>query len=112
MESGGELTAHITSGAVIVYAIEFLKSQPSFRWLTTDTKSLSRIVSAIAAAAMAIGITGTYDWQAGGTFHVPGGMVLLAGAYDWLKQFVLQQLIFDSVVNKQKIAMQLPSSLP
>lgn len=100
MENSNELIAHITSSAVIVYALEALKQWPAFRWLTADTKTLNRVISGVAAFAMAIGISGHWDPAHGGMIQIPALSVLLSGGYDWLKQMCLQQIVYDGVVAK------------
>lgn len=101
VETTGELSAHLTTGAVIVYVIEYAKR---VHWLPlqADTKTLNRFVSALLAAAAAFGINATYDAHAG-TLVITGltwSAVILA-AWEWLKQWVMQQVIFDAVVSKK-----------
>ena len=73
-----DMTAHLTTGAVIVYLIEALKRWPAFRWLTVSSTTLTRLLS----------VTG----------------LTLAGAttagWEWLKQFCVQQLLYDGVIQK------------
>ena len=100
-ESANELTTHITTGAVVVYVLQWLKSSHWFPWLTIDTKKLNRIISAVAAAGIALGIHLTYDANTG-TAVITG---LTASSvwltfYEWLKQYVTQQVIYDGVVQK------------
>ena len=100
MESTNELTTHLISGGVIVYGIETLKSLPWCRWLTTDTKTLNRMISGLAAFIMAVGITWTTETGGGWAIHIPAGATLLAGLWEWVKQMTLQQMIYDGVVQK------------
>lgn len=95
-----EIATHLTSGAVVVYAIQWLKAQGWFPWLTDDTARLNRIVSAVAAAAVAFGVSWTGDASTGWTIHVPALAMLISGFVEWAKQYVLQQLIYDAVVQK------------
>lgn len=106
METGNELTAHITTGAVIVYAIQWAKSSGWFRWLSEDTKTLNRTVSALLAGAAAVGINWTYT-AADGTLVITGLTTsgILVGGYEWLKQFCVQQLIFDTAASDKKIVV-------
>lgn len=101
MEHGAELTAHITTGAAIVYAIQWTKQSGLIPWLTVDTKILNRVLSAVLAALAAAGITWTYSGGEG-TLIITGltGPALVAGFWEWFKQFTMQQLIFDGVVQK------------
>jgi len=101
MESSGEITTHLTSGAVVVYVLEWLKGAGWFPWLTASTKTLNRFLSALTAAGVALGIHLTYDAQTG-TAVITG---LTAGTialtfWEWLKQFITQQMIYDGVVQK------------
>ena len=101
METNGELSTHLTIGAVIVYALQWLKSAGWFPWLTADTKSISRLVSIGLALVAAIGINWSYD-PASGDLLIHGlrwSTVLLTG-WETLKQFCTQQMIYDGVVQK------------
>lgn len=117
MESSNELVAHLTSGAIVVYCLQFAKALGVVPWLTADSKSLNRIVSVVAALVIAVGITGHYDWNTGGDFHIPNGMGLVTGVYDWMKQIICQQMLYDGVIAKAmptRIILEhaLPSALP
>lgn len=106
METGGELTAHITTGAAIVYLVEWMKSSRLTPWLTIDTKTLNRITSALLAAIAAIGIHWTYNAQLdGGTLVITGlsWTTIMAAAWEWFKQFTMQQLIFDGVIDAKRV---------
>jgi hypothetical protein len=96
-----ELTAHLTTGAVIVYAIEWLKRWPVFRWLHADSTVLNRVVSACLAGVAAVGINWNFDATAG-TLVITGltwHAVALTG-WEWLKQYVVQQVLYDGVIQK------------
>lgn len=99
MITDGAMT-HVASGAAVVYFLQWLKLQGWCKWITVDTKTLNRIVSAIAAGLIALGVTWSGNASEGWTAHIPPAMTLLAGAGEWLKQFVLQQLIYDGIVQK------------
>ena len=100
MNETQEVMTHLTTGAVIVYLIEWLKAQGWCRWVTADTGTVNRAISAIGAAAVAFGISAQGDAQSGWTIHIPSLAVLLLGVWEWVKQFTLQQLLFDGVVQK------------
>ena len=104
METGNELTAHLTTGAVIVYLLQWMKSSRLTPWLTSNTKTLNRVSSALLAAVAAIGINWTYN-AVDGTLVISGltWSAILAGGWEWLKQFCTQQLIFDGVVDPKRI---------
>lgn len=97
MES--DLTAHLTTGALIVYGIEWLKRSGWCPWVRADTKRLNRVLSGVLAAIAAFGITWTYDPAIGGTITVPPLMALAASTWEWLKQVTAQQLVWDGVVE-------------
>lgn len=100
MDGMSDAMSHLTAGAVVVYALQWLKAANWFPWITNNSKVLNRVLSAIAAALIAFGISATGDSSSGWTIHVPPLMVLLLGVWEWVKQFVAQQLIFDGVVQK------------
>lgn len=106
METGGELTAHITTGAAIVYIIEWMKRSRLTPWLDIDTGTLNRITSALLAAIAAIGINWQYDPLIdGGTLIIKGlsWTAVGMGAWEWFKQFTMQQLIFDGIVDAKRV---------
>ena len=102
MESTGELSAHLTTGAVIVYGIEWLKKSPWFSRITPETKVLNRIVSAVLAAIASVGISWQYDAHLG-QLVITGltWSTVAVSAWEFLKQFVMQQLVFDGVIAKK-----------
>ena len=102
MEGPDEILAHLTLGGVVVYGIEWLKGSGKFPWITASTKTLNRIVSLIAAAVVALGVGVTGDASHGWAISVPPLAALLAGVWETIKQLVLQQVLYDGVVAKQK----------
>ena len=95
-----DLSAHLTTGAVVVYAIEYMKSSKLFPWLTVESTTACRVISAVAAAAMAFGIQASGDSAAGWTITIPPLEILLAGIWHWSEQFVVQQLAYDAVIQR------------
>lgn len=102
----GELSAHLTSGAVIVYLIQHLKGARWCPWLTPDSTTLAALVSAVSAAAVAFGINWTFQPASPGdtagvlTIQIPTFAALLRGVWGWLVQFTSQQLIYDGVIQR------------
>ena len=99
-----ELTAHLTTGAVIVYFIEWMKKAQWIRVITPETKTLNRVASVILAGIASMGINWTYDPTIGqlvitGLTWSAVGMTL----WEFLKQFIVQQLLFDGIVEKKGI---------
>lgn len=114
METSGELTAHLTSGAVAVYAIQYVKSQSWFPWMNTDTKVLNRYVNGILAAVSVMGISWSYDPSVGGTIQIPAAMVIASGLWEFAKQYILQQVIYDGVVepaSRKEITVKLAGGM-
>lgn len=103
MESGTEFTAHLTTAAAIVYAIEYAKRSGAIPWLTLSTDKLNAAVSLLMAAIATAGINWSY--QVDGTLIVTGltGPALLMSVWELFKQFTWQQLVYDGVVKQQHI---------
>lgn len=105
-EGGNEVMSHITTGAVVVYFIQWLKSQGWCPWLDTHTGLANRIVSLGGAIIAVMGITFTYDPSVGGDVHIPALTTLIAGAFEVAKQFTAQQLIWDGVVAPKSVRVK------
>ena len=105
MEPMNDVTAHLTTGAIVVYGLEWLKRAGWCRVMTADTGALNRLVSALAAALMAFGISATGDVATGWTIHVPSLAVLVAGVWEFSKQFVVQQILYQSVIAPRVVKM-------
>lgn len=107
METGSEVMSHLTAGAMVVYFIEGLKKSGRVPWLDFDTTRLNQITSALLAAVAVIGINYSYDPSIDGGQLVITGVswtAISAGAWEWCKQFVAQQIIFDGVVAPKSAA--------
>lgn len=93
--------SQLTSAAIVVYGIQKLKEAKWFPWLTDTTHTLTRITSAFLAVIGAIGVHVAFD-QHSGILTVTGLTVttILSGAWHWANQYALQQMIYDSVLNK------------
>lgn len=100
MENPGELTAHLTSAAAIVYSIEYLKSWKAFSWINVDSKKLNRVVSAIIALITSLGISFNYDKTTGDLIIHNLTATTLAVVWDWAKQYLAQQILYDGVIQK------------
>lgn len=115
-----QVISQLTSAAIVVYALQALKHSRWCPWLTQQTKTLNRILSALGAAASAIGVHFAFDaaLSANGTYVITitglTAMNVLHGLWHVANQFCLQQLAYDAVVSKQApaIAVTIPSSLP
>ena len=95
-----DLSAHFTTSAMVVYALQALKQAGWCPWVTADSKTVNRILSAVMAAALAFGITATGDAQTGWVVQIPSATVLLSGLWHWAEQFTSQQILYDLVAQK------------
>lgn len=105
MEGVDELTAHLTTSAMVVYAIEWAKTRGFITWMTVDSKTTNRVVSAMAAAAVAFGIQASGDMASGWVIHVPGAASLAMSAWEWAKQYTLQQVMYASVIEPRTMRL-------
>ena len=110
---GNDFTAHLTLGAVAVYAIEHAKSSGLVPWMTADTKTLNRLVNLITAFITSIGIGYTYDATAG-TLVVSGLTLssLALGLWELTKQYVVQQVLYDTVIQRRVVNRPAESPAP
>ena len=95
------ILSQISTSAMIVYGLEWLKMCKWFRWLDLESKKLNRIVAVILSGLGAIGVHGEFDPGAG-TLLITGlsTVTILHGLWDWAQAFVTQQVIYDGVVQK------------
>ena len=100
MEPSDEIMTHLTTGAVVVYLIQWLKAIPQFRWISADSGVVNRVVSAIAAAMIAFGISITGDASTGWAITIPSLAMLAGSAWEFVKQFMVQQVLYDGVAQK------------
>ena len=99
-----DLSAHVTMGAVIVYLIEYLKRSHWFPWLDSYTVNLNKAVSAILAAIAAFGIGWVIQSPVEGTYVITlTGLTWTSvglASWEFLKQYITQQMIFDMAIKK------------
>ena len=95
-----EIMTHLTSGAVIVYMLQWAKSIPQLGFITAQSGTVNRVLSGVFAAMIAFGITATGDAATGWEIHIPAAAALTTGAWEWVKQFTVQQVVYDGVVQK------------
>lgn len=98
------LATQITVGALSVAFLNWLKGSKYFPWLTQETAKLNRVFAALVALIGAVGVHLT--WAAGDTsgtymITVTGATLhgIAMGGWVWLKQFVMQELIYRSTAN-------------
>jgi len=92
---------HLTSSGITVFALQWLKNSKYFPWITDEKTRLLRILSGLAAAGTAVGISATWN----GTNHelVIGGLTLtavMAAVWAWAKQFVMNEMVWQATKNR------------
>lgn len=101
--NGQELLSQVTSAAIVVYLLQWLKKTKLVTFITVETTTLNRMIAAIGAAIAAFGIHWTYDASVAGGQLVITGLsfsALAHGAWHWANQFALQQLAYDAATSK------------
>ena len=104
METGAELTTHMVLSALVVYAIEWMKRWQVVPWIDANTKSVNWAVSAVLALVTSIGITYSFDAEAGRL--VIDGLTwatITTTGWEALKQFVNQQLVYAMAVEARPV---------
>lgn len=95
---------HFTSAAIVVYAMNKLKSATWFPLIQKDWTAMNRAFSVVVAFAVSIGIHYVWSTQADGSHQlildIPtwGGLAL--GIWHWLNQYAMQETLFQ--VTKAK----------
>lgn len=113
------LFSHFTSAAVVVYAIQLLKSAKWFPWLQHEGQvSLKRIVSIAGALGAHTGIT--YAWHSLGSGTAAGGYqfivtlpplsVVLAFVWRWAGQWITQESFYQVIYNKGQVQKNEPKN--
>lgn len=103
-----EIVSQFTAAAVVVYALQMIKKSAWFPWMTQETTTLNRLVS---AAGAFIGSIGVHMAFSAGQATAPDGTYLItvtgltlanvgAGLWHWMNQFAGQQLLYDGIVSK------------
>ena len=98
------LATQITMGGVGVAFLQWLKSTKFFPWATVETARMNRVIAAVVALATSVGIH--LQWQNAGeagayTLTITGATLtgVATMAWVWLKQFVVQELIYRTTAN-------------
>lgn len=90
-----ELSANVVTGYVIVAVMQWAKKQRWIPMIDFDTAKANRIIAAVMALAASVGIHAKYNGEDGSllvTGLTLGTILPLAG--EWLRQFIMQQLIY------------------
>ena len=104
---------HITTGAVAVAFLNWLKSTRFFPWLTDETVKLNRLAAIALAAVRAVGIN--YTWNPADHSVLITGLTLAAicgGAWHWLQSYVVQQMIYRASQNIKNNATAAATAKP
>lgn len=105
------VVTQVSSAAVVVYALQRLKTARWFPWLQNEGQVwLKRGLSLAAAFGIHTGIS--YVWNAGtapGVAHVlliniPPASEIMIGLWHWANQFIMQELIYQGTANKVVMA--------
>lgn len=99
-----EVVPYLTSAATIVAIQKWLKTQAVYAKFVAAFPGADKwahwTVAAISSLSVAMGIHAVYNWntETGGQiiFTIPGLIVLLHGAGDFFKVFILQHTIYES----------------
>ena len=107
------VATQITLASISVAALQWLKSTKFFPWATQETARFNRILAVIVSGVAALGVH--FTWQSGpetGTYIVTitgatiGGVAAMA--WVWIKQFVMQELVYRTTANSSTSALPAP----
>ena len=105
-----EFLSQLTSAAVVVYALQWLKRSTLFPWITMESERLNRLLAGVGAAISAAGVHFAFAVaeNTSGTYVITiSGLSLLNvlhGLWHVVNQFAIQQLAFDAVVKPKGTA--------
>lgn len=106
------ILSHLTNSALVVYALQYLKGTEWYGKLAANLPIADRkvhlLMSALGAFAGAVGMHWAVE---GGTdagwkiaVSIPPLWVVLHGAWDWVQQLALNQLVFAVAVQQKAAA--------
>jgi len=104
------VATQITLASISVAALQWLKSTRFFPWATQETARFNRFLAVITSGIAALGVH--LSWQSGtetGTYIVTitgatiGGVAAMG--WVWIKQFVMQELVYRTATNSAPPAM-------
>lgn len=95
-----DAAVQVAIAGAIVWLMEQLKRMTGVTFMTPDTAVMNRVVSMLFAGAAAIGITATFDQQAG-VLTITGltASGVAAGFWAWFKAYVFQELIYQGAIR-------------
>lgn len=101
------LSTQVTAAAMTVWVIQKLKDSSWFPYLQHGQKVVTRTASAVVSAFVSIGIGYTWNKNADGShvliLAIPTLPILALGAWHWAQQFVYNEIIYQSTVNKLSV---------
>ena len=105
MDVSNVLATQFTSSAVVVYLMQKLKNASWFPLVQQGRATLNRIVSIVAAFAVAVGVSWSWSLDKASGTHtlVISGLSIYAvghGLWHWLNQYALQETIYQTTSNK------------
>ncbi len=90
-----------TSSAVVVYVMQKLKNASWFPLIQEGKTLINRVISIGSAAAIALGVSYTWNPQTRGLlFTIPTLSVAAIGFWHWLNQYALNEMLYRATVNK------------
>ena len=105
------VTTQFTSAALVVYALQKLKSARWFPWLRAQGQLwLKRGISIGAALGIHTGITHIWNPGTEPGWHVlvitiPPATIVAVGLWHWLGQYAMQETLYQAVANKTTPAL-------
>jgi hypothetical protein len=94
----------ITAGAMSVFIIQKLKGWEALPWITHWTPMVNRLVAVVSSFLTAVGIHMAYS-SVDHTLVISGLTLtgILGMMWVWIKQFALQEYVYQSSANRTKI---------
>jgi hypothetical protein len=98
------LGTEISAGAVAVFLIQKLKGWSALPWISRLTPAVNRAVAILSAFLTAIGVHFAYS-AVNHTLIISGLTLtgILGMVWVWIKQFALQEYIYQSAANRSKV---------
>ena len=88
---------HITTAAVSVAFIQWLKRSSWFPWFTAEKAKLARVIAFVTAGIGTIGIAWAWDPATRSiSFHIPTLAVMFGMAIAYAKSFIMQELTYQA----------------
>jgi hypothetical protein len=94
----------ITASAMAVFIIQMMKKWSALPWITQWTPKMNRTVAIASSFLTAIGVHVAYS-SVEHTLLISGLSLtgILGMAWVWIKQFALQEYVYQSAANRTKV---------